>query len=92
MANLSAHSGAWHAVVLKGVACRDVLDLFAARGGERSAESIELMSAASCVIGNCASSALGDNVNWITQSCEEGSAQFGAIFDLIEHSASLPGP
>ena len=91
LANLAVHSDAWHSILLKELKSHDLLDLFTIRGSKWSSKSIELLNIASCLIGNCASSVLSDNDNWMTKS-SEGTAQFCAIFDLIEYCASLPSP
>jgi hypothetical protein len=91
LANLSVHNDTWHAILLKDLKSHDLLDLFTIRGSKWPSKSIELLNIASCLIGNCASSVLNDNVNWMTKS-SEGSAQFGAIFDLVEYCANLPSP
>ena len=91
LANLSVHSDTWHAILLKDLKSHDLLDLFTIRGSKWSSKSIELLNIASCLVGNCASSVLSDNVNWMTKS-SEGTAQFCAIFDIIEYCANLPSP
>ena len=91
LANLSVHNDTWHAILLRELKSHDVLDLFTIRGSKWSSKFIELLNIASCFIGNLASSVLNDNVNWMTKS-SEGTAQFGAIFDLVEYCANLPNP
>ena len=91
LANLSVHNDTWHSILLNDLKSHDLLDLFTIRGSKWSSKSIELLNIASCLIGNCASSVLNDNVNWMTKS-SEGIAQFGAIFDLVEYCANLPSP